>query len=420
MQVVSEKVLYEAEVSKLLESKPVLYEVLWAEDLVDYTIKVTPVPLKRHSDYASLKRNLSNRYLAFMNTAGRGHLRILVCTIDAKQKILYLNETEFNGIWRFLKSAINRAIEIQREENQGCSINKPEDILDLSELYRQGYAVEIKNDILCYVEMEISEEERFFISERDRILGKKNNIYFYAVQGNRYHDRDCLNVKFINAKDLRASVEKPEKLCACTKCHRRLLMRKATLLHPNQIRAIDNSFFIPNDISDFQLEKIVEQYGFVFEMMDHRTLKVFNGEDSWIIRLYGDVYTLFHNNYKMVESGRRIRGGYHDQNVRSESLMVLFEYIHEYSFNKHVEASKRKRQDKILKAKYGPLMDRYIQLKNKIRMRRYNRKSKYRFYKNNFVTQKQYNKTIDKMIKAAKRMESKEELVRYYESLKKN
>jgi hypothetical protein len=121
----------------------------------------------------------------------------------------------------------------------------------------------------------------------------------------------------------------------------------------------------------------------------------------------------------MVESGRRIRGGYHDQNVRSESLMVLFEYIHEYSFNKHVEASKRKRQDKILKAKYGSLMDRYIQLKNKIRMRRYNRKSKYRFYKNNFVTQKQYNKTIDKMIKAAKQMESKEELIRYYESLKK-
>lgn len=418
MQAMSEKVLYASKVEALVQERPDIFEVLWPEDLLDYTIMVIPRSVKKFSDYSHIRRYISNRYLVFINSKGMGHVKLTIVSVNTRDNIVYMPIDSFDSTWRYLKASINKSIQQQKEQSIDCHISRPEDLVDLSGLYRQGSTVSIKNDRVVYSMMELSQQEQKMLSARDELLSNNENLYFYAVQGNRYHDRDCFAVKFIDAKDLRASSQKPENLCACDKCQRRLLMRKATSINPNQVRAIDNHFFTPNALTDKQLEKLVEEYGFLFEMLDQRTLKVFAKEDSWVIRKYGDVYTLFHNNYKLVESGRSLTDGYHDQNVRSESLMVIFEYIHEYSYEKHIEAVKCKRKNKALVNRWGFVGMAVVKVKRRLRRAQRNRTSKYNYYKNNFVTQQQYNKTIDKMIKAVKTMDSRDEILEYMESLR--
>ena len=65
-------------------------------------------------------------------------------------------------------------------------------------------------------------------------------------------------------------------------------------------------------------------------------------EDTWIIKGFEDDFLfLWHNNYIKTDSSERyITDSFNNQEINTATISELFDYIHEYSYEKHLAAEK--------------------------------------------------------------------------------
>lgn len=346
MEVNSEKTFYEINVTEAFRTVDADV-ILWGEDLYDAKIVLYPKKITALPGYGEIKERLVNAGLVYFNFRTENFIKFTVVRWDEVTRRIYIAEGNFNAIWKYLRNSVRLGIKIKQKNGESVSIEKAEDIIDLSNLQRKGSGAVIKDGQLVYEAREVSESERLALGRKQSALDNQKNRYFYSKFGDRYHDKDCEMIREIPPEDFLASTVVPEGYKPCRKCCRRVYLRKACAPYVKQIRIVDH-ILRKQGITDYQLGKYAFEYGLKFRVDEAGDLVVKGKEDTWIIKAFDSgKLTLWHNNYvKTTPEERYITSGFHNQGMEGKKLNALLEYINDYTFEKHLAAEERAEQEK--------------------------------------------------------------------------
>lgn len=312
---------------------------IWGEDLPERKLIIYPGKLKDISRYKVIKKQLEPCGIVLVDTGKKNFLRCISATVNMETADIYLAEAVFNTIWRSLRCSVDRSIRFAAEN--GIEMPEhPEDILAFDELMRPGSIPVLKNHVIIYQAKQLTEEERYKNSRKQSLLDNVNMQYFYAEDGDFFHDKECEEIKKILPEKFCASKTVPDKEI-CPKCRRKIYFRKACYPNTKQM-AVCGKIFQKQKVGNTILHHFVMETGFRFHVTDLNELQVEGKEDRWIIKgLNSDNLELWHNNYvRTSTTGRYITNGYHNQKVDGLTFVQMLKYIERYSFDKHLQHEK--------------------------------------------------------------------------------
>lgn len=297
-----------------------------------YPKKITAI-----NGYEKIKNCLVDAALVYFDFKKEKYIKLSIIRYDDTEKVLYLSEENFNGIWRYLRSSVELGIRIQKRQQNEIAITTPDDIVDLSFLHRTGSEAVIKNGQLTYIAKEIPQSEKEHLSRKQSLLDNAKYLYFYDEDDTIYHDKDCDRVKEILPERFVASENRPEGKRPCKKCRRRMFLRKACSPYVKQIPQVDR-LLIKAGLTDYQLEKFVYEEELKFKTDQAGELTVKGKEDTWIIKGFQTMeLSLWHNNYvKTAPRERYITQGFHNQGMDGKRLYSMLTYISAYTFERHL------------------------------------------------------------------------------------
>lgn len=341
---------------------------LWGQDLVDGKIVLYSGRLKEAKIDNRIRERLVTAGLIFFNYRSPDFLKASMVKWDPELNAIYLPVESFPRIWKFLKTSVRNGMNLKKQAGLDCTIDRPEDIIDLSLLDSIARIAFIQNDKVAYKSKELSQDEKRLIGNKQRLLDDRKNMYFYSDEEEIYHDKDCSMVKKIPILSFKASAKRPLGKSPCPACVRRMLIREACFPHTKQIRPITAMLKI-GWISNKQLEHLVVDDKLKLFVEAPGELKVVGKEDSWIITGFDEgIYNLYHNNYvKVSPTERFITDGYHKQGVKSNHLHHLFDYINDYSYIGHVSFINEQRKDKEFIKRYGFLGKIIVGIKSSVK-----------------------------------------------------
>lgn len=341
MEVTSEKVFYEREVKEQARRLDVDI-LLWGEELYDKKIVIYPQKITAINGYEKIKNCLVDAALVYFDFKKEKYIKLSIIRYDDTEKVLYLSEENFNGIWRYLRSSVDLGIRIQKRQQNEIAITTPDDIVDLSFLHRTGSEAVIKNGQLTYIAKEIPQSEKEHLSRKQSLLDNAKYLYFYDEDDTIYHDKDCDRVKEISPERFVASENRPEGKRPCKKCRRRMFLRKACSPYVKQIPQVDR-LLIKAGLTDYQLEKFVYEEELKFKTDQAWELTVKGKEDTWIIKGFQTMeLSLWHNNYvKTAPRERYITQGFHNQGMDGKRLYSMLTYISAYTFERHLAGEEK-------------------------------------------------------------------------------
>ena len=151
------------------------------------------------------------------------------------------------------------------------------------------------------------------------------------------HDRDCLELKKIDPKDLQASATGPEELGYCPRCAYRLYARGACAPISKEVDAVEH-LVRRHHIGIDRWIHYVEDEGLKLHVLSLTEYQVSCNQDSWMIRVDADgKMHLWHNNYIHTDDGGRyVTTGLHDQGIVSKNLILMFDLICHYDWTYHL------------------------------------------------------------------------------------
>lgn len=340
MNTKSEKAFYEQDVIYAL-GKEKRDLILWGEDLYDSSIVLYPKKLSGVMPDSYQRNSLTNAVLVYFNFDSVNFIRWTDAKWDEENHVVYLSAGNFDGIWKYLKNSVKIGMNINMKDEE-VRVN-PKDIVDLSYLCTDTREAVVKNDKISYKSREIPEETLKLMGKKQSMLDNPKNRFFFSSAGGYYHIKDCESVKGIKLEEFAASEDVPEGYTPCFKCRRKIFLRIACDPYVKQINQI-NVMLKKYEVRDSKLERYALDYGLKLRLGDEGDLYVTGAEDTWIIKGFDDgKFSLWHNNY--VKTGPReryITKGFHDQKLDGRSLSYIFDYIYEYSFDKHLEGEEEK------------------------------------------------------------------------------
>ncbi len=342
---ISEKIMYSSQLDEIAYK----YDVegfIWGEEMYDCKIHVYSYKLSAIPEYTEVYDDLINVGMVYMNNKEENPVHVFIIRLNEKTGTdIYMPEGNFNNCWKYLRNSVNVGIQIREEDNMEIDIEKPEDILDISMLERNGKRpiVDEKTHEIKYLRRELSKEDIQGQKRKQRALDNPKNRYFFDENLHYYHDRSCDDIKTILSKNFMASETIPSGYQPCEKCQRKMLLRKACDPYVKQIPDVDAILRIAG-IDNKELEKYVMEKNIWFHVNNDGDLTVKCAEDTWIVKVLGDQkYSLWHNNYvKTAPRERYITIGFHDQKIIRRKLQDLLGYIAGYTFEGHLAAEDRK------------------------------------------------------------------------------
>ena len=345
LELMSEKMMY----SSALEEISYKYDVegfIWGEEMYDCKIHIYPYKLSSIPEYTEVYDDLINVGLVYLNNKEENPVHVYIIRLNEKTGIdIYMPEGNFNSYWKYVRNSVAVGMQICNEKGIEIDIEKPEDILDISMLERNGKCPFVDEETyeVKYLRRELSDDEIQEQKRKQRALDNPNNRYFYDEDQQFYHDRTCDEIKTIIPKHFMASESIPPGFLPCKKCHRMMLLRKACDPYVKQIPDVD-VILRRAGISNTILEKYVIEKSLWFHVNNDGNLMVRGAEDTRIIKeLKGEKYSLWHNNYvKTAPRERYIASGFHDQKIIRKKLQDLLGYIDGYTFEGHLAAEDRK------------------------------------------------------------------------------
>ena len=105
MNTKSEKNIYENK----LQMKAVRFCTdifVWGEDLTDKKLIIYPQKLKCIDDYISKKDRLKACGVVLINPEDSDPVHLVTATVDIESGDLYVHESGFNPMWRYLRNSI--------------------------------------------------------------------------------------------------------------------------------------------------------------------------------------------------------------------------------------------------------------------------------------------------------------------------
>jgi hypothetical protein len=338
----SEKEMYGSHLHEEVPNFDAEYFV-WGEELYDKKLILYSGKLKMIPEYEDIKEALAPCGLVLVNVNKINYLRCTSAMLDTERGNLYMTEANFNGVWGKLKRSVKLGIRIAQQEGRPCPIKKPEEIVVLDHLVRDGSDPVIENNVIQYHQREQTEEEKQIYGRRQSLLDNPRMLYFFSETGMYYHDKECASVKEIMPEQFRASETIPEDKEICPKCKRLIYFRKAT--YPNAKQSgICNRIFQNQKVPNSLVSHYIMDLGMKFHATTLDEMQVEYAEDTWIIKgLNNNVLHLWHNNYvKTSDTERYITDGFHNQNVDWKKLIQILNYIEGYSWQKHLANENKK------------------------------------------------------------------------------
>ena len=337
MNTKSEKSIYENK----LQMKAVRFCTdifVWGEDLTDKKLIIYPQKVKCIDDYISKKDRLKACGVVLINPEDSDPVHLVTATVDIESGDLYVHESGFNPMWKYLRNSINAGIKMSWENTGKCAIAEPEEIVVSDYIQRPGLSAVLRNGVLEYEKRELTAEEKNKISRKQSLIDNAKMLYYYSDKSQYYHDKSCKDINAILPKHFQASEIAPTGMKACYKCRRNLFLRIACYPNTKQIPICDR-IFRKYKIDDRKLYHYVIDVGMRFHATDYYQMQVEGVEDNWIIEgLYTGKTELRHNNYVKTSSTERyITEGFHKQNVEHSKFEQLLNYIETYSWKKHLD-----------------------------------------------------------------------------------
>ena len=337
MAAVSQKKIYEKQVYELLRTVNV-NRIMWGEDLLDKKITIFSGRIMAIPGYYDIKSRLIIVALLYFNPIKQQPIRFVTLNYDPVFRVVFMPESNFNAMWKYLRNSIDIGIRLHRENGIKLSINHPQDIVDVSNLNKQGYVANINDKGIAY---EASPEKMKAMGRKQSMLDNLDNRYFYGSHEEVYHDKECECVRAIAPDGFMASEFIPEGRVPCQKCRRKILLRELCSPYNKAIPIVD-AYMSNFGISDRQLEKYAYVYKFKLWIGANNELMLKCREDTWFIKGFKNRHlVLWHNNYSRInEHERLITEGFHKQGVEGWQLFPILEYINSYEFEKHNNVEK--------------------------------------------------------------------------------
>ena len=79
----------------------------WGEDLTDKKLIIYPQKLKYIDDYISKKDRLKACGVVLINPEYSDPVHLVTATVDIESGDLYIHESSFNSMWKYLRNSIN-------------------------------------------------------------------------------------------------------------------------------------------------------------------------------------------------------------------------------------------------------------------------------------------------------------------------
>ena len=209
MNVISEKVIYETEVYEKFANIDA-EGILWGEDLYDTKMVVFSGKIK--SIRGLYKRDLIKVAIVYFDFRQVLYIKSMAVKFNCNTQTSYIEKEQFNIMWKHLRKSVELGIRLHRENGEHVPINIPEDIVDLSLLQRKGRLAKIKNGKIIYTAAEISKETKKAQGRKQSLLDNREYNFFYDVNENIFHDRDCEAIKYITPDNFMAETKIPEGL----------------------------------------------------------------------------------------------------------------------------------------------------------------------------------------------------------------
>lgn len=131
---------------------------------------------------------------------------------------------------------------------------------------------------------------------RQSLMDDVNNKYAYSKKNMILHDRDCDLVQYIKDGDFRMLPEFDIKMELCQKCYRKALIRSAVGEDRKRLN-LYVKIFDKLGYSNKRLKQLFIDHGAQLLRVDINSVTVKVNEDTWILRYYGNMLELYHNNY---------------------------------------------------------------------------------------------------------------------------
>ena len=344
MNIKSEKDFYDALHEEIAQQFDADYYV-WGEEFVHKKLIVYSGKIKNIRNYAELKKTIERCGLFVLDFRKEEFLRCVSVLMDIATGDIYISEDLFNSVWQQLRESIKIGILLAKEAGEEISIEKPEDVVDLSKVQSEKGNVEIKNFKIQKKRKELTDEEKTRIGKRQSLLDNPKMNYYFSSQGGCVHDKECELVKNIAAEHFCAAEEYPKGRNMCPKCRRKMLFRKACAPSTKQIPLCDR-YFKNQRISNDMAYHFIYEAGLRFHPDSLSEMVVEGKEDTWRIRgTLGTGLELWHNNYvKTSDTERYITDGFHNQGVSRKHIIQILRYIEGYTWEKHLQGETMKAQ----------------------------------------------------------------------------
>ena len=181
MELISEKIMY----SSSLDEIAYKYDVegfIWGEEMYDCKIHIYPYKLSAIPEYTEVYDDLINVGMVYLNNKEENPVHVYIIRLNEKTGTdIYMPEGNFNSCWKYLRKSVDVGIRICEEGNIDIDIEKPEDILDMGLLKRNGKLpfFDEKTYEVGYLRRELSDEDILDQNRKQSVLDNPKNKYFF-------------------------------------------------------------------------------------------------------------------------------------------------------------------------------------------------------------------------------------------------
>lgn len=279
----SHKIIYQNEYDRMTEEYDAEY-FAWAEDLYNSRIIV-------YSDKGKNLKNTDSIHSCGIIVEDLHSVSCVKCVmalVDTDTGDIYISDTSFNINWKMIRRSIEYGMELYVQDGGELNIETAKELVDVSRLDKKGYKASIVHGRIKLIKDDSDEKKEDENNPCERLkknlLADPNLNYFYSILSIYVHDRQCDEVKDIEADVFSASKVIPDGMVMCLKCKRNILLRQACSGNEKQM-SMAMSIFRRYNINIDLLERAILKSDMKIVAYTPFEMAILCSGDRWIVKM---------------------------------------------------------------------------------------------------------------------------------------